>query len=366
MADVFITENFLLQNDTAVRLVPRVRPADADPRLPLPPAPAADRRRPPLRESHADLALRRPLQVAGDAGQRRPRALLHRRRLGLGEVPEMGGNRPQDPPQPALPLDPPGAETPVRHQRPAARPRHRPRHLGPLQRPARPAGVLLPRDHAADERGAGLHHGRPRRRPRAPPGDRRRPVVSRSGCCPRSGRTRGWRSSRPRRFNAWVDRLAAGGGRGYPRFPQLPGGHPPAARLLPRHGLPPLGPRRRDPLRARTTPKAKSAPSSATSATAAAHDSDEVAKFKSAMLYEFARHGPREGLDAAVPPRGPAEQQHADVPGRWGPTPASTRSAISPWPGRWPGSWTAWTARAGSPRRSSTTSTRPTTTCWPR
>ena len=52
----------------------------------------------------------------------------------------------------------------------------------------------------------------------------------------------------------------------------------------------------------------------------------------------------REGLGAAVPLRRDAEQQHADVPGAWARTPASTRSAISRSPGRWRGSSTGWTA----------------------
>ena len=53
---------------------------------------------------------RRSLQVAGDADGRRAGTLLHRRRLGLGEVPEVGRDRAADAPQSAVPLDAPGAE----------------------------------------------------------------------------------------------------------------------------------------------------------------------------------------------------------------------------------------------------------------
>ena len=69
MTDIFITENFLLQNDRRRRALSSLRPRSGDHRLPLPPAAAADRRGPPLRQPHADLALRRSLQVAGDAAR---------------------------------------------------------------------------------------------------------------------------------------------------------------------------------------------------------------------------------------------------------------------------------------------------------
>ena len=69
------------------------REGPADHRLPLPPLARADRGRPPLPLDHRDLARGRPLQVAGHARQRRPRALLHRRRLRLGEVRGLGARR---------------------------------------------------------------------------------------------------------------------------------------------------------------------------------------------------------------------------------------------------------------------------------
>ena len=72
------------------------------------------------------------------------------------------------------------------------------------------AGVLLPRHHAADERGAGLHDRRPGRHAGAPRGDRRRPVVRDPACCPPSGPTRRMAVESPAAFNAWVERLADG------------------------------------------------------------------------------------------------------------------------------------------------------------
>ena len=122
MNDVFITENFLLRNDRAVEVVSRLRPAAADPRLPLPSSARRDRRGSPLRESVANLAARRPLQMEGDAGGRRAGTLLHGRRLGLGKIPEVGRNRSADASQSTLPLDAPRTETAVGHQRPAASP----------------------------------------------------------------------------------------------------------------------------------------------------------------------------------------------------------------------------------------------------
>ena len=68
-----------------------------------------------------------------------------------------------------------------------------------VQREARPARVLLPRHHAADERRAGLHDRRSGRHAGTSSGDRGRPRRFRSRCCPHSGPTRRWPSSRPRR-----------------------------------------------------------------------------------------------------------------------------------------------------------------------
>ena len=68
--------------------------------------------------------------------------------------------------------------------------------------------------------------------------------------------------------------------------------------------------------------------------------------------------GPRERLDAAVPCRRAAEQQHADVRASSGPTPASTRSATAPMPEGCRAFSTGWTARTSWPRRSSTISIR--------
>ena len=93
MTDIFITENFLLQNDRAVSSTMST-PATAHHRLSLPSAARAGGRGPAFREPDADLALRGPLQMAGDAGGRRAGALLHGRGHGLGEVREVGRDCP--------------------------------------------------------------------------------------------------------------------------------------------------------------------------------------------------------------------------------------------------------------------------------
>ena len=89
----FVHDDFLLQSPLAGDLYHRVARDPADRRLPLPPAAPADRVRPPLPLADGDLARRRPLQVARHARGRRARALLHRRRVRLGEVRGLGARR---------------------------------------------------------------------------------------------------------------------------------------------------------------------------------------------------------------------------------------------------------------------------------
>ncbi len=78
MSDVFITENFLLQNDRAVELYHRFARdlPIIDYHCHLPPRQIAEDHR--FENLAADLALRRSLQVAGDAGGRRARSGIAR------------------------------------------------------------------------------------------------------------------------------------------------------------------------------------------------------------------------------------------------------------------------------------------------
>ena len=126
MNDVFITEDFLLQNDRAVELYhgfARDLPI-IDYHCHLPPRQIAEDHR------FANLA---QIWLYGDHYKwraMRSAGVAERYCTGdatrLGEVREVGRSRPQDAPQSALPLDPPGTEAALRHQRPPAQSR-RPR-----------------------------------------------------------------------------------------------------------------------------------------------------------------------------------------------------------------------------------------------
>ena len=89
----FIHEDFLLSTDAARRLYHRFA-AEApilDYHCHLPPKDIAENRR---FDNLFEIWLEgRPLQVARDARQRRRRALLHRRRRPLREVPGLGADR---------------------------------------------------------------------------------------------------------------------------------------------------------------------------------------------------------------------------------------------------------------------------------
>ena len=304
--------------------------------------------------------------MAGDARGRRGRTLLHRRCLGLGEVREVGRDRAQDAPQSALPLDPPGAEAAVGHQRPAAGSRDRRGNLGRVQRPAGPRRFLLPRHHAADERGAGLHDRRPDRHAGISRGDRGRPGRFRSRCCPRSGPIGRWPSTSPAAFNAWVDRLAEVSGieigDNFERFLEaLQQRHDffhAAGCRLSDHGL-------ETPMRStytarscghfRRAPPRRPAPRRTRSP-----------EFRSALLYEFALWDHEKGWTQQFHLGALRNNNTRHVPAAWAGhgLRLDRRRAVAP--GRWRGSSTAWTAPTTWPRRSSTTSTRPTTRCWPR
>ena len=253
MADPLSDRGFPAAKRFGGEALPRVREPHADPRLPLPPAARADRRGPPLRQPDGDLARRRPLQVAGDAGQRRARAVLHRRRLATGRSSQKWAET-----VPKTLRNPLYHWTHLELKRPFG---IADRLLGPgdgraasgtsatrgLPQPEfscrgimRQMNVVLvcTTDDPVDTL---EHHQRrsPQTAPFADPGPAG--VPARQGA---------WPSRSPAAFNAWVDRLAAAAGRGDPRLSTtLVEALAPAARLLPRRGLPPLRPRPRDGLR---------------------------------------------------------------------------------------------------------------------
>ena len=88
----FIHEDFLLHTRTAARLYHQFAEAEPifDYHCHL--SPQRHRREPAVQEPLRDLAGGRPLQVAGDARQRRGRTLLHRRGHAVREVPGLGGH----------------------------------------------------------------------------------------------------------------------------------------------------------------------------------------------------------------------------------------------------------------------------------
>ena len=157
--DIFITENFLLQNDRAAALY-----HDYARRLPiidyhchLPPAEiAADRR---FENLAADLAGGRSLQVAGDAARPACRSAIC-----TGDASDREKFQQWAETVPQTLRNPLYHWTHLELKRPLG---ISDRLLGPdtaegiwarVQREAAAARVLRPRHHAADERGAGLHH----------------------------------------------------------------------------------------------------------------------------------------------------------------------------------------------------------------
>ncbi len=147
--------------------LPRSCGQDAHHRLPLPPQPRIRGLRPPFPQSGRDMARRRPLQVARDAHQRRRGALLHGRRLGLGEVREVGRDGALHHAQSALPLDAPRTQDRFR-RRGAAQPRFGARDLRPLHRSVAAARIFGAGTYAPLQCGGRMHDRRPRRFAGAP------------------------------------------------------------------------------------------------------------------------------------------------------------------------------------------------------
>ena len=311
---------------------------------------------------------RRSLQVAGDAGGRRGRTLLHRRRLGLGEVPEVGRDRAANAAQSALPLDAPGTEAAAWASATGCWVPTRPRASGDecnakLAQPEfscrgimRQMNVVLV--CTTDDPTDTLEHHR------AIAADASFPIqvlptfrpdkamaVGIAGGVQRLGRPagRGERRRHRRRFRPLSRRLAA------------------AARFLPRRRLPALRPRPRDVLRRRLHARRKSRPIFRRVRAAARRSRPTRSlKFKSAMLYELAVMDHEKGW-AQQFHFGALRNNNTRMFQALGPGHRLRLDRrLSRSPGRWRGSSTGWTATAGWPRRSSTTSIRPTTKWWPR
>ena len=143
----------------------------ADTRLPLPFAAQGRGREPPVREPVRDLAGRRPLQMAGHAGQRRRRAVFDRRCHAAREIHGVGAHGSAYAAQSAVPLDAPRAEALLRHRRAAGR-EERARHLGASQCPACHGRSARARNPEEVPREGGLHHRRSDGRPCLAQGDR--------------------------------------------------------------------------------------------------------------------------------------------------------------------------------------------------
>ena len=155
--------------------LPRLCGADADHRLPLPPAAGGDRVRPALGEHRPGVAGRRPLQVAPDALERRGREVHHGRCAVGGEVQRVRRHDGAPAQEPALRLVAPRARALFRRDG-APLVQDGREDLEEVQREAAREGLLGARAHEEVEREGGLHDGRPRRLPRAPPRHREEAV----------------------------------------------------------------------------------------------------------------------------------------------------------------------------------------------
>ena len=177
MNDIFITENFLLQNAAAVELYhgyARDMPIlDYHCHLPAEQI-ARDHRFENLTQ----------IWLAGDHYKwRAMRAAGVEERFCTGDASDWekfaawAEDGADDAPQSPVSLDASGIEASAGHLRPAARPGNGGRHLGRVQREAGRAGLLVPRHHAANERRARLHDRRSHRLARTPRGDPRRRLL---------------------------------------------------------------------------------------------------------------------------------------------------------------------------------------------
>ena len=360
----FIHEDFLLDNATARRLYHEF--AEDEPILDyhchLPPKDVAENRR------FSNLF---EIWLEGDHYKWRAmrangvrRALLHRRRRPVREVPGLGAHRAAHAAQSALPLDAPGAEALLRHRRPARRD-HRAARSG-----SAPTSCW-PRE---DLRAHGILQEVPRQGASAPPTTR--PTTSRiTSAIAASGLATQCLPDVPARQGAerppagGVQRLGgpAGGGRRrrHPRpAPTC------STRSRKRHdffhadGRPPVRPRAEPLLRRflhRRRRRAHLRPGPRAARRPRRPSRRQFARVPDAVLRPAGR---REGLDQAAPPGRAPQQQHARCSRQLGPD--TGFDSIGDWPqvdalARLPRP--AGRRRTRCRRRSSTTSTRPTTTC---
>jgi hypothetical protein len=179
--------------------------------------------------------------MAGHAGERRRRALLLRRRLGLGQVRGVGTDGPGDARQPPPSLDAHGARPSLRCRRAPLR-GHRPGGLRAVQCPARRGRLHPPRSPPAVPGRGHVHDRRPHRRPRGP----RRPRRPRGPRHARLSHLAAGPGARRRRRRR-LERLGGRAGESVAHDGGRLGAAPPRPRSpphrVPRAGLPGVGPR---------------------------------------------------------------------------------------------------------------------------
>ena len=315
MTDIFITENFLLQNDRAAELYHRYARdlpiIDYHCHLP----PRRDRRGPPLREPDADLAGTATTTSGGRCG--RPAC---RNAICTGDASDREKFQKWAETVPQTLRNPLYHWTHLELKRPLG---ISDRLLGPdtaegiwqecnakLARPEFSCRGIMRQMNVAlvcttDDPTDTLEHHR------AIAADASFPIR----VLPTFRPDRAMAVESPAAFNAWVDRLAAAERRRRGRrFRPLSRRPAAAARFLPRAGLPPFRPRRWTRSTPTTTrrPKWRRAFARVRSGKPLGRRRDREVQVGHAL--RIGRDGPRKGLDAAVPFRRTAEQQHADVP----------------------------------------------------
>ena len=363
MNDVFITENFLLQNDRAVELYHRYarQLPIIDYHCHLPPAEiAADRRFENLSQIwlHGDHYKWRAMRTAGVP-----------ERYCTGDASDWEKFQKWAETVPQTLRNPLYHWTHLELKRPFGisdrllDPDDGAGHLGRVQREARPARVFRPRHHAADERRAGLHDRRSDRHAGASPGHRGRRVVLDRGAAGVPARqgdgrriARGLqrldRSARRRAGSTWATISIA--------F-STPCGSGTISSTPPAAGFPttasrrftPRTTRRRDRGRVPARPKRQDA------------SAGEIVEFKSAMLYELAAMNCEKGWVQQFH-FGAMRNNNTRMFQTLGPDTGFDSIGDFEVARPWRDFSTGWTATAGWPRRFSTISIRPTTKSWPR